>query len=217
MVGKSIASMSYQWDKRGEQFLPFSCALSVWTEDCCLKQSSDFPPNPRLTRLSLPTIQSGGREFCFEYSQDMRSQVVSGDLSVGEGRIPVFTALYPESREVQPRLWEQKHERCVLLVFMSLCGELCLCRTGRRRSGWAPAALLIRSLDRILWFTVRGELFWKFLSSLGFLHHFASPTKKKSQNPNSISLPIDSQGWPGPHTEHILPQSLWTHLFLCSI
>ncbi len=123
---------------------------------------------------------------------------------VGEGRIPVFTALYPESWEVQPSLWDQKHERCVLLVFMSLSGELCLCRTGRRRSGWAPAVFLIGSLDRILWFTVRGELFWKFLSSLCFLHHFASP-RKKSQNPSSISLPVNSQGWLGPHTEHILP------------
>lgn len=68
------------------------------------------------------------------------------------------------------------------LAFMSLWGELCLCRTGRRRSGWAPAALLIRSLDRILWFTVRGELFWKFFSSLRFLHHFASPAKKKPES-----------------------------------
>lgn len=177
MAGKSVESVSYRRDKRGEQVSPiFSCSLRA--QDCCSKSKSDFPPNPWLTLLSLPPILSNGRERCFEYSQDMRSQVVSGDLSVGEGRIPVFTALYPESWEVQPRLWEQKHERCVLLVFMSLLEELCLCRTWRRRSGWAPAALLIRSLDRILWFTVRGELFWKFLSSLCFLHHFASPTKK---------------------------------------
>lgn len=161
--------------------LPFSRALSE-PKIAARNRTQTFPPNPWLTLLFLPTIPSDGWECCFEYSQDMRSQVVSGDLSVGEGRIPVFTALYPESWEVQPSLWDQKHERCVLLVFMSLSGELCLCRTGRRRSGWAPAVLLIGSLDRILWFTVRGELFWKFLSSRCFLHHFASPCKKKPES-----------------------------------
>lgn len=159
----------------GEQVFPLlSCSLPE-QNIAVPNRFQTFPPNPRLTPLFLPTIRCSCRECCFEYSQDMRSQVVSGDLSVGAGRIPVFTALYPESWEVRARRWEQKHERSVLLVFMSLWGELCLCRTGRRRSGWAPAALLIR----ILRFTVRGELFWKILSSRLFRHHLASPTKSQ--------------------------------------
>lgn len=37
-----------------------------------------------------------------------------------------------------------------------------------------------------------------------FSSSFCFP-RKKSQNPSSISLPVNSQGWLGPHTEHILP------------
>lgn len=44
-----------------------------------------------------------------------------------------------------------------------------------------------------------------FISAFSSSFCFPHKKKKKSQNLNSISLPIDSQGWLGPHTEHILP------------
>jgi len=50
-----------------------------------------------------------------------------------------------------------------------------------------------------------GRTILEVLFISAFSSSFCFPRKKKSQNPSSISLPIDSRGWLRPHTERILP------------